>query len=310
MGTAAKDISDPEIFEQQSFEVVRTTGAQADSRGSIQLSPWQLVNDANVFKQMAEEQASLVSDVLHTSMREHAFRRRMTKTFTEMKYLTGPTELKKLFKIVNVDLLCVYWTASNQHEAFVRGQKHEIKLSDRSWAIISKWFEKGSSVGNSEVLSAIFSATMIMKLGKIPKFAQQMAPLVDRDDHKAILAHIIDTCPRILPSYYRLEEKHRTLIRALVTRHFNMEHFLQMENLPANLTCIKEMLADMVVQPLEKKLESKVVLECFLFLLFIDLAGSAGDESQEGSAFMTEDSFQRFHIGHEALLRLDRESEL
>merc|ERR1719329_2072742 len=80
-----KSCDDAEVFESTKFEIVPNAGAKADSIGAIHLSPWQLVNDQNELKRIAEECATLVADVVASSVREQTFRKRISKAFPELK---------------------------------------------------------------------------------------------------------------------------------------------------------------------------------------------------------------------------------
>merc|ERR1719174_1405964 len=90
-----------------------------------------------------------------------------------------------------------------------------------------------------EYFNTIISGLAISSLGMVPKFGDQLAPGVR--GNKEVLKHVIDNCPRGLPSFSRLDASCQRLIRECITLEFNFEQFVTCEALPRSLTPIREM---------------------------------------------------------------------
>lgn len=298
LATLAKHCTDAEVFAFTKFEIARTSGRNSDSQGTVKISPWQLVKDEGELEKLAELGESLANEVLQSTVREPAFLKRLHQTYPEMRYLGGE-EVQIVLKQTRGALLSVYWTATEQAEAFRRGQTSDKKLSDKSWTIIMQWAE---CVAEQELLDAALVAMVVAPLGKVPKFREQLVPSMD--GYKYVLRHVMDTSKNVLPSYARLEPQYRRLVKHCLTQDFLFEQFLEAENLPANLDCVRDMLREAGRQD---DLSSQQYLDFFLFQVFAELCGSLGNESLEGSVYMTEERFTNFQLGIDLIRRLGAE---
>eukprot|EP00929_Paragymnodinium_shiwhaense_P063871 TRINITY_DN31960_c0_g3_i1.p1 TRINITY_DN31960_c0_g3~~TRINITY_DN31960_c0_g3_i1.p1 ORF type:complete len:3687 (+),score=983.36 TRINITY_DN31960_c0_g3_i1:94-11154(+) len=304
---------DSEVFEFTKFSISRTPGAKAEIQGSVILSPWQLMNSIEKQEKLTDEADSLVTDVMFKLMREPAFNKRLQPAdnvqaagqtsiavFPEMRYFTfrdGDTEAaRKIEQQTRAALLVVYWVTSDQHQAFTRGAAD--KLSERSWTQALEIME--SVLLNQDKLNAVFVAMMIHGLGELEKLREQLAP-PEIVDGRQVLRHVMETCPKFLPSYARLLPEYRALVLDCLTMDFSFTQFLRAENLPVNLTVVKETLQKVEEQGMTKSEFMNVFLTC----IFAQLSGSKGSESLEGSLYMTEENFRRFHIGARSLQLLE-----
>jgi len=53
--------------------------------------------------------------------------------------------------------------------------------------------------------------------------------------------HVIDTCPKVFPSFHVLGKEMQEMVAKTTTLAFDFVQFLQAENLPANLVVVNKM---------------------------------------------------------------------
>jgi hypothetical protein len=288
-----KECKDSEVFDFTKFHIARTAGQKNDNQGSISMSPWQLVKNQAVLDKLEEEGDSLVRDTMSQLLRETQFIKRLPQVFPELKFFGSDSDPR--VKAANTQtlgtLLATYWVATDHAEAFTRGQATERKLSSKSWRSIIEMGDSGGSGQAEKILHCVYVASTVLALGKIPKFKEQLAPHCKC--HQEVLAYVMDTCPRVLPSYFVLEGKYLDLVRQCATQPLSIEQLTTTEALPGNLTSMKNML--------QKASDKELYLQVFCRVAFAELAGSRGTESLEGSTYMTEDRFVTFTMAIEAL---------
>eukprot|EP00928_Gymnodinium_smaydae_P096165 TRINITY_DN8436_c2_g1_i1.p1 TRINITY_DN8436_c2_g1~~TRINITY_DN8436_c2_g1_i1.p1 ORF type:complete len:1901 (-),score=440.52 TRINITY_DN8436_c2_g1_i1:2671-7926(-) len=171
----AKDCTDPEVFDFVKFSVTRSPGNKGISQGSVHLSPWQLWNSPETEVELTESGDKLVEDVLLKTVRESVFEKRLRQTFPELKYYDGhDPEIRAIERRTLGAMLVIYWVASDQQEAFSRGQDISSKMTDNSWSSIIEWVENG--IVKHELLDVAFVAMTICDLGRIPKFRNSWLP--------------------------------------------------------------------------------------------------------------------------------------
>eukprot|EP00929_Paragymnodinium_shiwhaense_P063873 TRINITY_DN31960_c0_g4_i1.p1 TRINITY_DN31960_c0_g4~~TRINITY_DN31960_c0_g4_i1.p1 ORF type:complete len:3718 (+),score=1051.51 TRINITY_DN31960_c0_g4_i1:107-11260(+) len=298
--TLAKACEDPEVFAFTKFSIVKTPGSKSESQGSVHLSPWQLRNE--IPDQLYDDADSFVTDVQLKILREPGFHRKVPQVFPEVRFFLDDqsAEIKTVSKQTMGAMLVIYWIASDQHEAFTRGHGPDHKLSDASWESLQQWNQQG--LLQSEFLNSLFVALMIKNLGKIPKFKEQLAP--NAGSPKDVMRHVMDTCPKVMPSFQRLSGPHQQLVRQCLTREFSIEQLLQCENLPASLSCVREMLGRGIGEEIHDFNDQKL-LEFYTIFMFAELAGSNG-ESLEGSLYMTEQRYKQFKMCTDAMKLLGK----
>jgi len=287
MADWAKNSTDGEVFDFTKFAVARTNGPKSEVLGSVVISPWKLTNDQEELDKIQEQREQLVTKLQAGGLKEAAFVRRLEEYFPEIGYFlfSGDTETLKQTKCA---LLSIYWTCTDQAEAFTRGHHPDEKLTDDSWASLVEPVEQYLEQG--EVMEAMLVALTIMNIGKITKFQEQLAP--GKEGHREVLNHVMENCPKVLPSYNCLQAPYNKLVRIALTANFNFERFLNGESVAFNLTYIKEMAT------IANKDEAvgKLVPWFYIIANFAEIAGSMGDQSCDGSLYMTEARFRLFKL--------------
>lgn len=126
-----------------------------------------------------------------------------------------------------------------------------------------------------------------------------------------IMAHILDNSPKVLPSYTRLSESSRAIVRDCLAYDFNLKHILDAETPAASLSVLKElMFLDSKRAPEDD--DSDASSPCLFITLaswFMELAGSMGSQSQEGSPYMTEERYQKIRTATDAILLIESEGK-
>merc|ERR1719464_2541281 len=112
--------------------------------------------------------------------------------------------------------------------------------------------------------------------------------------HDRALLHILETNAEVVPTYLRLSDKYQRLIKDSLSVDFELSQFLQAENVPANLSAVKDRL----------KPHGDEGFAFFCFRIFVQMCGKLGSKSLQGSLFMTEEQFLRFKPGLNALQQL------
>jgi hypothetical protein len=291
----ATDCTDAEVFDFVKFEIARAAGAKHDKQARVKIAPWQLLNDTERLEQLRNEGEQLSTKILAGSLKEQVFLSRLERVFPELQYLKDNlSSNSSAYKQTIGSLLSVYWTVGDQAEAFTRGHNPDEKLSETSWAMILDIMQATIS-DSSEVVDAFLVAMTIHQLGKVQKLSDQLAPGVK--GHRKVLAHVMDTCPKVLPSYSRLDPQYQQIVRNCVTADFDFTRFMKGEILWISLQSVQTMLQKScgVVNPQDVK-------SFYVFFLFASIAGSLGAESNEGSLYMTEERFS-FFIKRAAVIR-------
>ncbi|CAE8609883.1 unnamed protein product, partial [Polarella glacialis] len=298
MANHAKSCKDPEIFDCTNFELV----ANADNTGKIVLSPWQIVTDPDVLQRLRVECDSLLSEVQLRSIRENAFAARVSAgaIFPEFRYFNDDNDpaVAELQKQAKCAMLSVFWTMSDQYEAFTRSQLVSEQLSEASWQDLRSWLDP--MVEDLDTVMIICTSILVSAVCQIPKFRKQLAPGIS--EHSEIIRHVLENCPKVLPSYTRLEEGPRQLLRACLEHDFNLERFFSAESPPACLSVLLELMKSQQGQQ-----DASHCLFISLASSVMKLAGSMGDKSQEGSLYMTQSRFLKLKVGLDCIAKMDTE---
>ncbi|CAE8734724.1 unnamed protein product [Polarella glacialis] len=292
-----------ESFGFTKFDISRTPGQKGDIQGTVQMSPWQLQTDASVLQGLEDDATALLGELVpQTGLREMAFLKKVQSVFPELGYMGADDETKGILRETLGRLLVVYWTATDQADAFTRGQDVERKLSESSWKKVQVMMD--TSLRSSEVLNVILVVMVIMDVARLPKFAAQLAPKAENP--KQVLEHVLDNCPKVLPSFWRLPVAGRQLARECLTRDFSFAKFISAEVVPASITTIKDMLAD---SESTSDLSSLNFLTVFLYCIFAEMSASLGGQSLEGSLFMTDEKWAEFQVALHAIQQLEHKGE-
>jgi hypothetical protein len=288
-----------EKFDFTPLEITRTT---SDNQGAIHRLPWQLVTDPEQLASLADRADSLAVD-MGRGIREPAFTRRLDEVFPELCFFRRADE--DIRKRTRCALLAVYFAWSDQVDAFSRGQAVDKRISEKSWGKIQQWIEAMSDIdsdaGKEDSLHVVMVAVVVFGVAKIPKFQSQLAP--GAKNYRETVKCVLDKCPKVLPSYSRLNPRQQSLLHKCLVCEFDFEQFLLAESLPASLAVVSEMFQE----PPCTQDERKQLLLVFLFVIFAWMSGSEGERSEEGSVYMTEERFLKFSAGVEAVLLLEED---
>jgi len=253
---------------------------------------WIPVTNQAVLNELAEKGRQLARELLSKAMSERPFKASICKAFPELTYFNTSAEDKHAQTMCA--MLSVFWLVMGQHEAFIRSQSEEDKLSQQSWAWIQEWIKETVKLNNEEVVDAILTFMAIHALGKITDFQEELAPDFDASRHDLALEYILRNKPEVVPSFMRLSPKYKSLVIDSLSVDFQFSQFLQAENVPANLVVVQEKLAP----------HGDEGFAFFCFRIFVQMCGKLGAKSLQGSLFMTEQQFQRFRPGLDALQKL------
>jgi len=234
----------------------------------------------------------LASDVLTNKISEAHFKARLERTFPELSYFSAG-DSEQLSKTICA-MMSVYWFATGQHEAFIRGQTDSDLLSRQSWSWIQGWMKQSVRLMSEETLDAMLTFVAISSLGTIAEFREEFAPKVNACIHDGVLAHVLETKPEVLPSFQRLAARYKGLISDCLRVNFRFSEFLMAESVPADLAHVKA--------SMEPYGEEGIAFLCFR--IFARACGKLGPRNLWGSHFMTESQFQRLRPGLEALQQL------
>eukprot|EP00931_Biecheleriopsis_adriatica_P003876 TRINITY_DN105632_c0_g1_i1.p1 TRINITY_DN105632_c0_g1~~TRINITY_DN105632_c0_g1_i1.p1 ORF type:complete len:3685 (-),score=854.42 TRINITY_DN105632_c0_g1_i1:104-9952(-) len=300
----AKTCQDVEVFSFIKFEIARTAGSKGDIMGNVHMSPWQLVTDKTKLGALDEEAETLFDNLVpSTGLKESGFLKKLPGIFPELGFFADmhDEDTKLLYRQTLGRLLVVYWTATNQKEAFVRGQDVGKKLSDESWKKIRDMTNKCIDQ-TVEVLSAISVVMAIQDVARLPKFQAQLAPEASKPKH--VMLHVLENCPKVLPSYARLPKEAQRIARDCLTRDLTFAELVWAEIPAASLTSLKRMLVEN-----NNQMSNATYIGVFLYTVFAEMSASLCRQSLEGSIYMTEDKWVEFEVGLNAVNRLEKESE-
>lgn len=283
--------------------------------GTAKMPPAGLLNSAsfNQLPQMPRQQLTRLSSagfelgkkILNKSVSSSEFIDTAKLVFPELSYFRGrsdttpdssasvnlePSEIE--YRRTLGAMLSVFWVVSDNYEEFSASQNESVRLSRQSWDDIRQWTTSKVSLTSPEAVDAMLCLMAIHDLGKLKDFRHDLAS--DYKDHDAAMKYIINTTPEVLPSLCRLSDYYQYAVRTSMTVDFNYGQFLQAENMPQNLTSIKEMIAD----------KGQAMLGFYLFHIFADMSGIMGAISLNGSLFMTETMYSNFGLGIRALSEL------
>lgn len=227
-------------------------------------------------------------------MSENQYLEQIRDLFVELRYFDKSDMVEKKRELGA--LLAIYWIVTNQHEQFVRGQAEGARLTKESWEKLQAWTQGTvkltSGIAN---LRAMLVFAAIMSVGKIKAFRTAFVP--ECQEFSEALIKVLQNVPTAFPSYARLDPHSRQMIlSSLQAGDFNFGQFLQAENLPANMSVVKDISQG-----------EGSILGFFLFKLFAAMCGILGMKSLEGSLFMADKMYGNFKTGLDVLGYLNSE---
>jgi len=294
----AGDIKDTEVFDFTPFEVVKSSGPKAELIGNLTISPWQFVRDQKKLDDFEEVTNTLIDNLMSRNVREPGFMKKIALCFPELKFFVGDETVNNGSKRTIGSLLSLFWVMTDSADAFRRGQAVDDKLSDKSWALLMDTMQRVSS--ELDFCGLVMCGLAIMLIGRIPKFGEQLAPGVK--GYKEILRHVLVNCKNVCPSFARMNQWEQNMVRECLTQDFDFEQFVSGEGLPMSLTNLKDLLQ--TPEEVEGPPSGREYFQHFKVFTLLELAGSMGAESLEGSVYMTEQQFLKYNIGMSALEKL------
>jgi hypothetical protein len=281
-------------FQDLPFDVM----AKSEEEAAVIPKAWIPVSNPAVLEDMRKSGLELSNDILQKKISEDTFRKRLPRVFPEVGYFTSSSSLQqnydKLRDHTLCSMMCVYWLITGKHDAFIRSQAQEGRLSGASWEWIQDWMRDVVKIFQPDAIDAMLVFMAIHALGRITEFRTELAKGFDVHYHDLALAHVLESKPEVVPSFARLQPKYQKLISDSLSVDFSFHQFLRAENLPLNLVVLKDKL-----QP-----HGDEGFAFFCFRIFTQMCGKHGHESSLGSLFMTEPEFQRFRPGLDALQQL------
>ncbi|MCK9272450.1 DUF1152 domain-containing protein [Candidatus Gracilibacteria bacterium] len=195
-----------------------------------------------------------------------------------------------------VGILVLQWILQDDYENFTACQKDNIKLSKESFIELKKYIQ--SILPDKGAIDAMIVYMVINDLTKIKSIVSeiQKKSKIEEIDHDKLLLVALRDHAEISPSFQRLSPKYQNLILNGLGAEFNIGQFIQGENVPANLSGLKGIDEDS--------------LRFYLLHALCDIAGAAGQFVQNGSAVMTEPTYQGFKQSISALEKISDNENL
>ncbi|CAL1162904.1 unnamed protein product [Cladocopium goreaui] len=133
----AKNCKHTDVFQFVKFEIARTPGQKGEVMGNLVISPWQLVVDKHLLDGFENEAGKMFIELVpQTGLKENVYlKQHLPKIFPELGFFRDQDDhTKYLWRETLGRLLVIYWTATDQPEAFMRGQEIQKKLTENSWS--------------------------------------------------------------------------------------------------------------------------------------------------------------------------------
>lgn len=298
----AKKCTDPEVFDSTNLEIKRFHGT--DRTAKIVLSPWQIETNPELLDKEVE---ALFTDVSMQGCSEQTFQSRLKICFPEFKYMDDENSdeiVAEIKKRSICTMLCIYWLYADRHMEFTRGQAVSQGLTEDSWSFLRSWLQP--MLDDIEVLSVVCAAVMVRAICSIPKFRQQQAKGLS--EPRDVVAHVLKHCPKVLPSYQRLNPDERQQLAESLGHDFELHLFLDAESCPAGLKFLLPLVQSETPEVASRRNCDFDPVAVLMWSSFLELAGSMGAQSQEGSLYMTEERFQKIRIAAESIQQMAESS--
>ncbi|CAK0894799.1 unnamed protein product [Prorocentrum cordatum] len=264
----AKSFTGSVTFQDLPFEI--QLHAAADT---VLVIPkvWIPVKNQSVLDQLKKKGKDLAGDLSSGKLTEKSFMSRVHAAFPELSYLDTYAEKKDQTVCA---MLAVFWLVRDQYHSFVRGQKDKDEdqaLSRQSWAWVQDWMRNEVKLVSEEAIDAILTFMAIHALGKITEFRKELAPNFDSQAHDPALASILESQPEVVPSYQRLPDRYKRLIKDSLSVDFKFNQFVQGENVAGNLVVVKDKLRP----------HGDEGFAFFCFRIFVQMCGKLGPKSMQ-----------------------------
>ncbi|KAF4666566.1 hypothetical protein FOZ61_009605 [Perkinsus olseni] len=302
------------VFKSTFFRIHRAEGERGKCEGQVRLAPWRLWTSEKKLEALNAAGRKNAEFLLKGSCEQAKLLDNFKKVYPELQYFrntvgrtdSSPDAIHPSAALSDSDaeyrrtvcaMLCIYSICTDNYCDFTKNQAPADRLSRDSWRTLQWWIENVVKLtGDPVAVDAMLCFMAIHDLGKIRDIRRDLSPGIC--DHDKALLYIIENTPQVLPSYLRLPPFYQKLIHCALSVEFNFGQFLQGENLPANLMKVKTMLGD----------EGKDAVSFYLFHIFVDIAGTSGTRTWEGSLTMDQSLYSTFQDGVDCLEMLTTES--
>ncbi len=239
--------------------------------------------------------------------------KRLLGSYPELKLLTTPTQVaptpetgtariahtigEEVFHLPRsatiefdrtaVSLLTLGQVLHGDYARFTASQDPTTRLSEQSFQALHT--HTRSVLGNLEALDAMVTYLAINDLGKthtIKDYVEKREKKKETD-HSALLVTALTKYPFLSRSFQRLPSHYKEIMLKGLQANFKIAQLIQGENVPASLEGLQNL--------------SQEALQFYLLHALFDIAGAQGQFVQNGSAVMTEQTYQRFQTAIGAL---------
>lgn len=172
------------------------------------------------------------------------------------------------------------WITEGDYNSFTACQKENVRLSRQSFQELQSYVK--DILPDQEAIEAMITFMVINDLTKVKAVVADLAKRsgIENVDHDKLLLVALRDHPEVSPSFQRLSLEYQGLMLDGLRAEFNIGQFIQGENVPASLDGLKSI--------------DEKSLKFFLLHALCDIAGAAGQFVQNGSAVMTEPTYQGF----------------
>jgi hypothetical protein len=196
------------------------------------------------------------------------------------------------FNRTALGVLTLSWVLTGDYESFTACQKEGVRLTRESFDQLRAYTLR--VLPSPESIDAMVVYSVIKDLGKVRSIVSQIESKIGMQevDHDVILLRALETCPETSPSFSRLSPYYKSLILEGLRSQYNILQLVQGENVPASLAGLVGM--------------SQEALDFYLLDALYNLSGAAGQAIQNGSAVMTEATYQGFALAIRAVEGLNQ----
>ncbi len=273
------------------------------------------------FNPLSSNNSNLVKGILDENINEQDrnidYIKQLLKKYPELSWLTGDTNAtpewnssrkwktywEKIFKHLDGKVLTEFnrtimwvltmiWVLEWDYENFTNCQKNNKLTKESFFQLVNKTKELLKDDTDIEAMIVYMVINDLWKIKNIVKQAKEDFE-IQNVDHDKILQELLEKNPEISPSFQKLDNNYKELILEWLKVEFNLWQFIQWENLPANLSKLKEV-------------NNEEALKWYLLHIFYDIAGVAWHIVQNWSPVITEETYQWFNLSIESLKGLQK----
>lgn len=197
----------------------------------------------------------------------------LTRSFSEQLFGKNFVEFDRAV----MNTLILKWILEGNYEQFTAVQKDNVKLSHENFNEMRKFIQ--SVISTPEDRDAMLVFLQFNNLGKAKQMIEYLREnaRISATNHQAVLSEVLRRYPFVAPSFVRLSARHQNMILESLETEFNMGQLIQGESAAGHLA------------ELAKK--SPEGLRFYLATSILKLAGAAGHMVRNGSAVMTQPTY-------------------